>query len=166
MEFWESAAEFAIFTLAFGVGILVLVAFSHWKRRRSREGSVIRQLRTTQATPIADVMDGSQAKIVGKVRYADEPHCAPLSGRSCAYFTPKTSLGVHKQLGYYEAILQESDMVAVYGQAKWEPDPDPESAGDDYRDRPKRLRMTATPDGSLLISDDPKATLVRRGQGA
>lgn len=69
-------------------------------------------------------------------------------------------LGFNKTLRYFEGVLEEGETVVVYGRASWEADPDPDSdrAGEDYRNRPKRLRIDAPAGARMLVSDDPEAT--------
>ena len=78
----------------------------------------------------------------------------------------------NRALRYQEGVLEEGEVVAVYGVACWEPDPDPtvsfapggpptaESTvqGAGYRNRPLRLRIVDPPGGEMLISN--KANLL------
>ena len=51
----------------------------------SRDHVIRRRLGQFQATRVAEFRDGTQGKIVGRVR-CDEMVSAPISGRRCAYF--------------------------------------------------------------------------------
>lgn len=61
----------------------------------------------------------------------------------------------NKTLRYKEGVFEPGETVTVLGEARWEQDPDPTSAGTGYRDVPKRLVLGARPDGPLLASDQP-----------
>jgi len=67
-------------------------------------------------------------------------------------------LGFNKTLRYAEGVLEEGEKVVVCGVGRWEVDPDPCQAGEGYRDKPKRLLMTAPHVGKMLVSDDPSVT--------
>jgi DNA-binding transcriptional regulator YdaS (Cro superfamily) len=72
----------------------------------------------------------------------------------------KSSTGwiFNKNLRYKEGIFSPGETITVLGQARWEQDPDPTSAGTGYRDVPKRLVLGVRPDGPLLASDEPDLT--------
>nr|HEX4313726.1 GIDE domain-containing protein [Kofleriaceae bacterium] len=58
-----------------------------------------------------------------------------------------------KRARYHEAIIEVGERVAVLGEGVREPDPDAPPP-DDYRgDLPTRLRIAASPESPLLISD-------------
>lgn len=61
-----------------------------------------------------------------------------------------------KNLRASEGILEAGERVAVGGLARWLPDPD--AAGGNYRETPKRLVLQASEAMPLFLSDDP-ATL-------
>jgi len=61
-----------------------------------------------------------------------------------------------KNLRAYEGVLEADERVAVGGIARWMPDPD--AAGGNYRETPKRLVLEASESLPLFLSDDP-ATL-------
>ncbi len=61
-----------------------------------------------------------------------------------------------KNLRAYEGVLEAGERVAVGGLARWMPDPD--AAGGNYRETPKRLVLQASESLPLFLSDDP-ATL-------
>jgi hypothetical protein len=60
-----------------------------------------------------------------------------------------------KNLRAYEGILEAGERVAVGGLARWMPDPD--AAGGNYRETPKRLVLEASESLPLFLSDDPAA---------
>jgi hypothetical protein len=60
-----------------------------------------------------------------------------------------------KNLRAYEGILEAGERVAVGGLARWMPDPD--AAGGNYRETPKRLVLQASESLPLFLSDDPGA---------
>ena len=61
-----------------------------------------------------------------------------------------------KNLRAYEGVLEAGERVAVGGLARWVPDPD--AAGGDPRETPKRLVLGAVSDAlPLFFSDDPDA---------
>ena len=62
-----------------------------------------------------------------------------------------------KNLRAYEGILEAGERVAVGGLARWMPDPD--AAGGNYRETPKRLVLEASESLPLFLSDDPATTL-------
>lgn len=62
----------------------------------------------------------------------------------------------NRELRYREGVLEEGEEVSVLGVGRWEPDPEPGSAGArGYRGQALRLRVREAPDGRLLITDDP-----------
>lgn len=75
--------------------------------------------------------------------------------------SPETSLGFNRGLSFYEAVLEEGERVAVLAAVTRELDPEPQSAGEGYRDRPMRLVLVAPPGGAMLLSDEPAATTPR-----
>jgi len=60
-----------------------------------------------------------------------------------------------KNLRAFEGILEAGERVAVGGLARWMPDPD--AAGGNYRETPKRLVLEASESLPLFLSDDPAA---------
>ena len=60
-----------------------------------------------------------------------------------------------KNLRAYEGVLEAGERVAVGGLARWVPDPD--AAGGNYRETPKRLVLEASDALPLFFSDDPDA---------
>ena len=60
-----------------------------------------------------------------------------------------------KNLRAYEGILEAGERVAVGGLARWMPDPD--AAGGNYRETPKRLLLEASESLGLFLSDDKSA---------
>ena len=52
-------------------------------------------------------------------------------------------------------MLEAGERVAVGGLARWMPDPD--AAGGNYRETPKRLVLQASESLPLFLSDDPAA---------
>ena len=54
--------------------------------RLGRRAWVRQRLRKARAVPIAQVGDRSVAKVVGHLRFLEEPLLAPLSGRRCAHY--------------------------------------------------------------------------------
>jgi len=60
-----------------------------------------------------------------------------------------------KNLRAYEGVLEAGERVAVGGLARWMPDPD--AAGGNYRETPKRLVLEASESLPLFLSDDPAA---------
>ena len=60
-----------------------------------------------------------------------------------------------KNLRAYEGVLEAGERVAVGGLARWVPDPD--AAGGNYRETPKRLVLEASESLPLFLSDDPAA---------
>lgn len=52
-----------------------------------------------------------------------------------------------------EHLIAPGDRVTVLGAVSWEQDPEPSSAGRGYRDAPKRVVLSALPEGSLMASD-------------
>jgi hypothetical protein len=68
----------------------------------------------------------------------------------------------NKSLRYEEAAFEPGEEVVVAGEARWEPDPDPDlgAGGDGYRDAPRRLVLGAPAQGKLMLSDEP--TVLRR----
>lgn len=60
-----------------------------------------------------------------------------------------------KNLRAYEGVLEAGERVAVGGLARWEPDPD--AAGGNYRETPKRLVLQASEALPIFLSDDPSA---------
>jgi hypothetical protein len=56
-------------------------------------------------------------------------------------------------LVFRETVLLEGTLIAVGGTARWEPDPEPGSAG--YRETPMRLVLVGGSSEPLIISDDP-----------
>ncbi len=60
-----------------------------------------------------------------------------------------------KNLRAYEGVLEAGERVAVGGLARWIPDPD--AAGGNYRETPKRLVLEASESLPLFLSDDPAA---------
>ena len=60
-----------------------------------------------------------------------------------------------KNLRGYEGVLEAGERVAVGGLARWMPDPD--AAGGNYRETPKRLVLEASESLPLFLSDDPAA---------
>lgn len=60
----------------------------------------------------------------------------------------------NKNMRYKEGILEEGEVVAVYGICRWEPNPDPLAAGG-YRERPMRLTIQDPEVGEMLLSDNP-----------
>lgn len=71
--------------------------------------------------------------------------------------SPKNWLGFNRALQFYEAVLEEDEPVAVLGVVVLEPDPEPTSAGEGYRDRPMRKVLVTPPGGAMFISDAPEA---------
>ena len=61
-----------------------------------------------------------------------------------------------KNLRAHEGVLEAGERVAVGGLARWVPDPD--AAGGNYRETPRRLVLEASESLPLFLSDDP-ATL-------
>lgn len=61
-----------------------------------------------------------------------------------------------KNIRAVEGVLEAGERVAVGGLARWLPDPD--AAGGNYRETPKRLVLEASESLPLFLSDDP-ATL-------
>jgi hypothetical protein len=72
--------------------------------------------------------------------------------------SPENMLGFNRALQFHEAVLEEGELVAVLATVALEIDPDPTSAGDGYRDRPKRKVLVTPPGGAMLLSDAPDAT--------
>ena len=65
----------------------------------------------------------------------------------------ESELGSDRKLDFCEGVLQEGDLVAVYGTGTWE------AVGTaDYRQKVSRLRLDRTVEGPMLVSDHPKAT--------
>lgn len=62
---------------------------------------------------------------------------------------------LRKNLRAYEGVLEAGERVAVAGLARWLPDPD--AAGGNYRETPKRLVLQASDSLPLFLSDDPAA---------
>jgi hypothetical protein len=63
----------------------------------------------------------------------------------------------NKTLRYTEGVLEEGELVAVFGLCAQEPDPDPRAGGrGGYRERAMRIKLTKPAEGELLISDDPR----------
>ncbi len=60
-----------------------------------------------------------------------------------------------KNLRAFEGVLEAGERVAVGGLARWMPDPD--AAGGNYREVPKRLVLEASESLPLFLSDDPAA---------
>jgi hypothetical protein len=60
-----------------------------------------------------------------------------------------------KNLRALEGVLEAGERVAVGGLARWMPDPD--AAGGNYRETPKRLVLEASESLPLFLSDDPAA---------
>ena len=69
---------------------------------------------------------------------------------------PSRAAFFRKNLRAYEGVLEAGERVAVGGLARWMPDPD--AAGGNYRETPKRLVLEASESLPLFLSDDP-ATL-------
>jgi hypothetical protein len=61
----------------------------------------------------------------------------------------------YKSLRAREGLLVEGAKIAVGGLARWMPDPD--AAGGNYRETPKRLVLQASEALPLFLSDDPSA---------
>lgn len=61
----------------------------------------------------------------------------------------------NRRLRYREGIFEPGETVTVLGEAHWEQDPDPETAGTGYRDVPKRLVLRPRPQGPVIASDEP-----------
>jgi hypothetical protein len=68
-----------LFALATSVGLLI--------EGRRRDQQIKRSLQRMATTRVCDVADGAVVKIVGKLEYAQKTCEAPLSGRSCAFFS-------------------------------------------------------------------------------
>jgi hypothetical protein len=60
-----------------------------------------------------------------------------------------------KNLRAYEGILEAGERVAVGGIARWMPDPD--AAGGNYRETPKRLVLESSESLGVFLSDDKSA---------
>ncbi|MFO0587692.1 MAG: hypothetical protein U0441_09135 [Polyangiaceae bacterium] len=60
----------------------------------------------------------------------------------------------NKRLRYKEGVFEPGERVTVFGQCRWEQDPDPNAAGQGYRDTPKRLVVDMPDQGNLLASDE------------
>jgi len=63
----------------------------------------------------------------------------------------------NKTLRYQECVFEAGELVAALGEAGWERDPDPDHAGEGYRDAPKRL-VIAPHEGAVILSDEPRVT--------
>jgi hypothetical protein len=63
----------------------------------------------------------------------------------------------NKNLRYREGVIEAGELVAVCGQGRHEPDPDPRSATGGYRDTAARLVLSAPPAMPLYVSDDMSA---------
>jgi len=62
----------------------------------------------------------------------------------------------NRNLRYREGVLEPEESVAVCGQARWEPDPEPDPGmATGYRESPMRLLLGPAPEIGLLVSDDP-----------
>jgi hypothetical protein len=66
--------------------------------------------------------------------------------------------GFNRTISYKEGVFEEGEAVAVVGRATFEHEPDEASATAGYRDRRRRLRLTAPAGGNILISDHSSAT--------
>jgi hypothetical protein len=75
--------EVLLLCLAAIAGMTAMGVVADRLRRRTW---VRHRLRKTPATPIAQVAARSVAKVVGHLRFIDEPLLAPLSGRRCAHY--------------------------------------------------------------------------------
>jgi len=62
--------------------------------------------------------------------------------------------GWEKDLRIHEAICGVGEPVVVTGRARWEIDAEAGASG--YRDVSRRLRMSPTSFGRLVVTDDPK----------
>ena len=72
--------------------------------------------------------------------------------------SPEGFLGFNRALQFHEAVLEEGERVTVLAAVKLELDPEPQSAGEGYRDRPMRKVLVTPPSGVMLLSDDPDST--------
>jgi hypothetical protein len=70
----------------------------------------------------------------------------------------QTSLGFNRALQFHEAVLEAGERVAVLATVRLELDPEPVTAGDGYRDQPRRKVLLAPPGGLMLLSDAPETT--------
>jgi hypothetical protein len=64
-------------------------------------------------------------------------------------------LGFNKSIRYREGVLEPGETVAAMGKARLELDSSPDTARRGYRSRPQRPVLGLTPEGHLLLSDDP-----------
>ena len=81
------------------------------------------------------------------------PYDSDLVNRFLFRLRDLTGKWLHGQhLRYLEAALVEGATVVVAGLARWEVDPDP-IAWTGYRETPRRLVLSAPPDGALWLSD-------------
>ncbi|HEX2571379.1 MAG TPA: hypothetical protein VH877_17605 [Polyangia bacterium] len=78
LEVWIAAAFFAASVA------IVANRLAGW---RQREREILNALQDVQATRIAAVRDGNVVKVVGELLYWGRPIVAPLSGRTCAFYS-------------------------------------------------------------------------------
>lgn len=91
--------------IAFGVGLAALACIG-LMLHGGFEGSVARRaLRRARTTPIAEVQDGTIARITGRVRIEGEPLRAPFTARECAAWTVDVDA---KALEHHGPLVQKA----------------------------------------------------------
>ena len=88
-------------------------------RQRYRRHRARRRFANASRVYIADVRPGQVVRLVGKLRYLDEPLTAPLSERSCAYHEVRIGASVDDPIGKPHSdngtdfLLQDRSGVAL-----------------------------------------------------